>query len=135
MNGGQMSRFRFGVFEFNAETGELFRDGIAVKLQSQPARVLGLLVAQAGEVVTRDTLRQAVWGSETFVDFDRGLNFCIAQIRSALGDSAESPRFVRTAPKQGYKFIAPVEPVDVAGQTSRSARDVPVPPADRPTSS
>ena len=129
MNEGQTSRYRFGIFEFNAETSELLRDGAAVKLQSQPARVLGLLLAQAGEVVTRDTLQQAVWGSETFVDFDRGLNFCIAQIRSALGDSADSPRFVRTVPKQGYKFIAPV---DVVGQTSRSALDVHVPPGPRP---
>jgi DNA-binding winged helix-turn-helix (wHTH) protein/TolB-like protein len=111
MIGGQIARFRFGVFEFNAETGELSRDGTAVKLQSQPARVLGILLAQAGDVVTRDALQQAVWGSETFVDFERGLNFCIAQIRSALGDSADSPRFVRTVPKQGYKFIAPVERV------------------------
>jgi len=104
-------KVRFGVFEFDPETGELLRDGSAVKLQSQPARVLGLLVDRAGDVVTRDELRQAVWGSETFVDFDRGLNFCISQIRSALGDSADSPRFVRTMPKQGYKFIAPVERV------------------------
>jgi TolB-like protein len=67
-----------------------------------------VLVEHAGELVTREQLRQAVWGPETFVDFDRGLNFCIAQIRAALGDSAESPRFVRTIPKQGYQFIAPL---------------------------
>jgi len=101
-------RVRFGIFEFNFATGELYRDGVSLHLQAQPAQVLALLVAHAGEVVTREALRNAVWGSETFVDFDRGLNFCIAQIRGALGDSAESPRFVRTLPKRGYQFIAPV---------------------------
>ena len=128
----ETARFRFGVFEFNAGTGELWRDGAAVRLQSQPARVLALLVAHAGEVVTRETLQQAVWGSETFVDFERGLNFCIAQIRSALGDSAESPRFVRTMPKQGYKFIAPVSLANgspaVAGSSQSSAGSPPAAP-------
>jgi DNA-binding winged helix-turn-helix (wHTH) protein/TolB-like protein len=80
-----------------------------VRLQAQPAQVLAALIERAGEVVTRETLREAVWGSGTFVDFERGLNFCIGQIRSALGDSAESPRFIRTVPKRGYQFIAPVE--------------------------
>ena len=102
-------RLRFGIFEFTPATGELSREGTPVKLQSQPVRVLGLLLAAAGEIVTRDRLRDALWGSDTFVDFDRGLNYCVAQIRSALGDSAESPRFIRTIPKQGYQFIAPVE--------------------------
>ncbi len=75
---------QFGLFDFNPATGELRREGVPVKLQAQPAQVLGLLIANAGDVVTREALRKAVWGSETFVDFDRGLNFCIAQIRSAL---------------------------------------------------
>ena len=101
-------RVRFGTYDFDPETGELRREGVPVRLQAQPAQVLALLVAKAGEVVTRETLRQAVWGAETFVDFDRGLNFCVAQIRNALGDSAESPRFVRTVPKRGYQFIAPL---------------------------
>src|SRR5215467_8334133 len=104
-------KLQFGLFEFYPATRELYRDGVRLRLQAQPAQVLELLVAKAGEIVTRESLRQAIWGTETFVDFDRGLNFCIAQIRSALGDSAESPRFVRTVPKQGYKFIAPVERV------------------------
>ena len=104
-----MARLRFGLFEFDPATSELRREGALVRLQSQPAQVLALLVANAGEVVTREALREAVWGTDTFVDFDRGLNFCIAQIRGALGDSAESPRFVRTLPKRGYQFIAPVD--------------------------
>ena len=108
------ARVRFGVFELDPATGDLWREGALVRLQPQPAEVLALLVARAGEVVTRDALRERVWGGDTFVDFDRGLNFCIAQIRSALGDSAESPRFIRTLPKRGYQFIAPVERVGVA---------------------
>ena len=90
------------------ESGALSRDGVPVRLQPQPARVLAVLVRQAGEIVTRDTLKQEVWSDGTFVDFERGLNFCIAQIRSALGDSAESPRFIETLPKRGYRFIAPI---------------------------
>ena len=99
---------RFGIFDFEPSTGELRREGVPTRLQPQPAQVLALLLTHAGDVVTRKTLREALWGTETFVDFDRGLNFCIAQIRSALGDSADSPRFVRTVPRRGYQFIAPV---------------------------
>lgn len=79
-----------------------------MRLQAQPAQALTLLIGHAGEVVTRDALRHEIWGEETFVDFDRSLNFCIAQIRTALRDSANSPRFIRTLPKRGYQFIAPV---------------------------
>jgi DNA-binding winged helix-turn-helix (wHTH) protein/TolB-like protein len=109
----ETARVRFGIFDFDPATGELRREGVPVRLQSQPAQVLALLLAHPGEVVARETLRQAVWGNDTFVDFDRGLNFCVAQIRGALGDSADSPRFVRTIPKRGYQFIAPVGPVAV----------------------
>ena len=106
-----MERVRFGIFDFDQETRDLRREGQPVRLQAQPAQVLGVLLAHAGEVVTRDTLREVVWGNGTFVDFERGLNFCVAQIRSALGDSAESPRFIKTLPKRGYQFIAPVHVV------------------------
>jgi DNA-binding winged helix-turn-helix (wHTH) protein/TolB-like protein len=102
------SLIRFGMFDFDVTTRELRRQGQPVRLQAQPAQVLALLLSRGGEVVTRDEIRQAVWGDDTFVDFDRGLNFCIAQIRSALGDSADSPRYVKTLPKRGYQFIAPV---------------------------
>jgi len=104
-----MARFRFGIFDFDPETRELRRHGSAVRLQAQPSQALSVLLANAGQVVTRETLQREVWGGETFVDFDRGLNFCIAQIRTALGDSAESPRFIKTLPKRGYQFIAPVD--------------------------
>lgn len=103
---------RFGLFEFDPATLELRRNGILVKLQSQPARVLALLLATPGEIVSRETMRQSLWGDKTFVDFDRGVNFCIAQIRSALGDSAASPLYIRTIPKQGYQFIAPAAAPD-----------------------
>ena len=95
----------FGPFTFDSAARELRRNGDIVKLQSQPAQVLTVLIEHAGEVVTRDTLRQAVWGGDTFVDFDKGLNFAIAQVRTALGDSADAPTFIRTFPKRGYQFI------------------------------
>jgi DNA-binding winged helix-turn-helix (wHTH) protein/TolB-like protein len=102
-------RFRFGLFEFDLDTRELRREGVLLRLQSQPAQVLSYLVEHAGQTVTREELINQVWGGETHVDFDRGLNFCIGQIRSALGDDSVSPRYIRTLPKRGYQFIAPVE--------------------------
>jgi DNA-binding winged helix-turn-helix (wHTH) protein/TolB-like protein len=107
-------RFRFGLFEFDTVSHELRRAGVLVRLQSQPAQVLSCLITQTGQVVSREDLRLAVWGCETFVDFERGLNFCIAQIRSALGDDSTTPLYVRTIPKRGYQFIAPVEHICVA---------------------
>jgi DNA-binding winged helix-turn-helix (wHTH) protein/TolB-like protein len=108
-------RLSFGAFEFSPASGELFRAGRRVKLQAQPARVLSVLVANPGQVVSRETLQREVWGAETHVDFERGLNYCVAQVRTALGDSAEAPRYVATVPKQGYRFIAPV---GIVGETA-----------------
>jgi len=99
------------LFEFDLETRELRREGVLLRLQSQPAQVLAYLVEHAGQAVTREQLIRVVWG-ETFVDFDRGLNFCIGQIRSALRDDSVAPRYIRTLPRRGYQFIAPVERVD-----------------------
>jgi DNA-binding winged helix-turn-helix (wHTH) protein/TolB-like protein len=107
-------RFRFGLFEFDTTNCELRREGLLVRLQSQPAQVLACLIAQSGQVVSREQLCETVWGSDTFVDFERGLNFCIAQIRSALDDDSSKPRYIRTIPKRGYQFIAPVEPIMVS---------------------
>ena len=98
----------FADFALDLRTGELRRNGTSIKLQPQPAKVLALLVSRAGEIVTRQDLAQQVWGSETFVDFEQGLNFAIRQIRSALEDDAEHPRFLETLPKRGYRFTAPV---------------------------
>lgn len=97
---------RFGEFELDRHTFELRRNGEPVKLQHQPARVLALLTERAGDLVTREELRKAVWADDTFVDFDRGLNYCIRQIRSALGDSAEAPRYLETLRGRGYRFLA-----------------------------
>ena len=125
-----MERVRFGIFDFSASTGELWRDGNAVRLQAQPAKVLAVLVARAGDVVSRDTLKREIWSDGTHVDFERGLNFCIAQVRAALKDSAETPRYIETIPKQGYRFIAPVTRGDVqAISPPVSTGDVPaIPP-------
>jgi DNA-binding winged helix-turn-helix (wHTH) protein len=107
-------RFRFGLFEFDAAALELRREGVLVRLQSQPAQVLASLVERADQVVSRDDLRKAIWGDETFVDFERGLNFCISQIRSALKDDSADPTYIRTVPKSGYQFIAPVQRIPCA---------------------
>lgn len=113
---------RFGPFSFDPARLELSRDGRPVRLQPQPAQVLATLIARAGHPVTRDELRQAVWRDDTFVDFDRGLNFCIAQIRTSLSDDASAPRFVRTLPKIGYEFVCLVEEIDAAPVPARRKR-------------
>src|SRR4051812_35452416 len=98
----------------DARTGEVWREGLPVHLPPQPFKVLFLLATRAGDVVTREEIRQELWGDDTFVDFDGGLNFCVNQIRKALRDNAESPRFIHTLPRRGYRFIASVEPVSIA---------------------
>jgi TolB-like protein/DNA-binding winged helix-turn-helix (wHTH) protein/Tfp pilus assembly protein PilF len=100
--------WKFAAFELDARAGELRKDGVVIKLQPQPFKVLALLVEHAGELVSREELKKALWGEETYVDFERGLNFCINQARAALGDAAESPQFIQTIPRRGYRFIAPV---------------------------
>ena len=106
---GEWNLARFGVFECDLRNGELRKGGVLVKLQQQPFKVLALLVGRPGDIVTREELRCQVWGGDTFVDFDQGLNFCIKQIRAALGDQADTPRYVETLPRRGYRFIAPLE--------------------------
>jgi DNA-binding winged helix-turn-helix (wHTH) protein len=99
----------FDVFQVDLRAGELHREGRRVKLQEQPFRVLSLLVERAGEIVTRDELREKLWPADTFVDFDHGLNSAVARLREALRDSAEKPRFIETIAKRGYRFIAPFQ--------------------------
>jgi DNA-binding winged helix-turn-helix (wHTH) protein/TolB-like protein len=118
---------RFGTFEFDTESGELSRNGRAIALEPQPAKALTVLLTNAGETVTRDELKAAVWGSETHVDFDRGIAYCISQVRAALGDNAENPRFVQTIPRVGFKFIAPVAPVAPGAAAASFNRWVTVP--------
>ncbi|HEY7615649.1 MAG TPA: winged helix-turn-helix domain-containing protein, partial [Terriglobales bacterium] len=103
-----LGRVRFGLYEFDLRNGELRREGTSLRLQPQPAKVLGVLLSHAGEVVGRQQLAEQVWGSETFVDFEQGLNYAIRQIRTTLEDDADHPRFLETLPKRGYRFIAPV---------------------------
>jgi len=103
---------RFGVFEMDLRTGELRKHGMQVRLQKQPFQVLAMLLEHAGEVVTREELQKNLWPADTFVDFDHGLNKTINKIREALGDSAESPRFVETVSRRGYRFLAEVKDVD-----------------------
>lgn len=105
--------YRFGTFDFEVEGSQLRKNSRPLPLERQPARVLAVLLARAGELVSREELRERVWGSETHVDFDRGLAYCLSQIRSALNDRSDNPIFVQTFPKRGYKFIAPVT-VDAA---------------------
>jgi TolB-like protein/DNA-binding winged helix-turn-helix (wHTH) protein len=102
---------RFAGFELDARSFELRRDREPVRIQQQPARVLVLLARRAGELVTREEIQREIWGDSTFVDFDQGLNYCIKQVRVALGDQADTPRFVETLPRRGYRFLVPVERV------------------------
>src|SRR6267154_992512 len=102
---------RFGEFEVDLRAGELFKQGVKIRLQQQPFRVLALLLEHPGEVVTREDLRQAIWPAGTFVEFDVGLDAAIHKLRSALGDSAENPQLVETLPRRGYRFIAAVDGV------------------------
>lgn len=118
----------FGDFELDLRTGELRRQGVSLDLPPQPAKILVLLVGRAGEVVTRRELAEQVWGDDTFVNFDQGLNFAIRQIRAALGDDSETPRFIETLPKRGYRFIASVNHKD---SSSRIAPLVPANVASR----
>jgi DNA-binding winged helix-turn-helix (wHTH) protein len=97
------------VFELDLSAGELRKSGVKLRLQGQPLQVLALLVERAGDVVTREELRQKLWPSDTFVDFDHSLNTAINKVRETLGDSATSPRYVETLARRGYRFIAPVE--------------------------
>jgi DNA-binding winged helix-turn-helix (wHTH) protein/TolB-like protein len=113
--------YRFGIFEFDDRAAILIRSDRPVALEPQPARALALLLSRPGDVVTRDELRAHLWGPDTHVDFDRGLAYCIGQLRAALGDSADSPRFIQTLPRRGFSFIAPVTVLE----TNRSTFDVP----------
>jgi len=124
-------RTRFGNFELDADSGTLLRDGRRVRLQPQPLRVLAFLVEHAGRVVSREDLRQAIWDQATFVEFDQGLNYCIRQIRQALGDDAGEPVFIETLKKRGYQFIAPVERIggDVPQPIVAAETVVPAPAA------
>src|ERR1700689_5736332 len=107
MADGARRLFRFGVFEVDTASGELRKSGVRLRLQDQPFQVLVLLLARAGEIVTREELRQKLWPADTFVDFDHSLNTIINRLREVLGDSASNPRFIETMEKKGEKFFFP----------------------------
>jgi len=100
---------RFGIFQADLQAGELLRQGVKVRLQQQPFQVLAALLERPAEVVTRDELQRRIWPSDTFVDFERGLNKAMNRLRDALEDSAERPKFIETLPKRGYRFIGLIE--------------------------
>lgn len=123
---GLARRFRFGVFEADANTGELRRQGIRIKLNTQPFQLLVLLLERPGELLTREEIARELWPDGTFVDYEHGVNSAINRIREALGDTAGSPRFVETLARRGYRFLAPVEIIsaEAAGQPSSSPAEI-----------
>src|ERR1051325_9953691 len=104
----QKHAIRFGQFEL-AHSGELRSGGHKIKVQEQPLQILSVLIDRSGEIVTREELQKRIWPSDTFVDFDHGINNAIKRLREALGDTAETPRYIETLPRRGYRFIASAE--------------------------
>ncbi len=125
---------RFGVFEVDFREGLLSKAGRRIRLQDQPFRILALLVERPGQLVTREEIQQTLWSDDTFVDFDDGLNTAIRKLRTALGDSAENPRFIETVPRRGYRFLAPVtsEPSGDSGDHPVAAEPDVIPPVAVP---
>jgi TolB-like protein/DNA-binding winged helix-turn-helix (wHTH) protein/Flp pilus assembly protein TadD len=114
----QTSVIRFGTFEVSLASNEIRKAGVKIRVQQQPMKLLEILLEHPGEVVTREELRSRIWADENFGDFDQAVNIAIAKLRNALGDSAESPRYIETLPKRGYRFIAEVSIVDTAGHAN-----------------
>jgi DNA-binding winged helix-turn-helix (wHTH) protein len=120
MSEGQAAaRYRFGIFEANVATGELRRQGIRVKLNTQPFQMLMLLLERPGELLTREDITRELWPEGTFVDFEHGVNSAVNRIREALGDKANNPRFVETVARRGYRFVAPVEKIAAGGDAAQ----------------
>ena len=128
------ARYRFGVFDFDANTLELQKDGRALKVRPQSLTLLALLVTHRGELVSRDDIQLALWGRDTHVDFEQGVNHCIKELRTALGDAVDSPRYIQTVPRRGYRFIAPIEAAPIVSPPMEPA-PVPTlaPPSELPT--
>jgi Tol biopolymer transport system component/DNA-binding winged helix-turn-helix (wHTH) protein len=122
-----LGRIRFGVFEADLRTGELRKCGIRIKLQSQPFKLLAILLSHAGEIVTREELQQQIWGSETVVNFDHSLGTAVNKVREALCDSADNPHYIETLAKRGYRFIAPVQLIESAARDSSASTTAGVP--------
>src|SRR5437764_11484128 len=128
----QTSVVRFGTYEVSLQSGEVRKAGVKIRVQQQPMKLLEILLERPGEVVTREELRGRVWADESFGDFDQAVNIAIAKLRSALGDSAENPRYIETLPKRGYRFIADVSVVDADAQTKKPESAAPDLPGTEP---
>jgi cholera toxin transcriptional activator len=132
-------RYRFGVFEVDSGTGELRRNGLRVKLHSQPLQVLLMMLERPGEMLTREDICRELWPDGTFVDFEHGVNSAVNRLREALGDKASNPRFVETLARRGYRFLAPVERLapdeDASTPTAAGRISVLAAPEDLPKSS
>ena len=115
--------YRFGTFEADAATGELLRQGIRIKLNAQPFQVLLLLLERPGELLTREEISRELWPDGTFVDYEHGVNSAVNRIREALGDKASNPRFVVTLARRGYRFVAPVERIDLSEDSLAAASE------------
>src|SRR6202035_6050163 len=113
------SVLRFGTYQVSLQSGELRRAGLRIRVQQQPMKLLAILLEHPGEVVTREELRSRGSPNESLGDFDQALNIAIGQLRSALEDSAENPRFIETLPKRGYRFIADVSVLDAGARPKR----------------
>lgn len=122
---------RFGLFEFNARSLELWKNGRPVSLRPQALKLLALLVAQPGEVVLREDIQRALWSDDTFVDFEQGVNHAVRELRASLGDAAESPRFIQTLPRRGYRFLATVQPAAPAAVVTESVPPLPKTPGEQ----
>src|SRR5215469_3693141 len=109
-NGPKPGILRFATLEVDLQARELRKNGLKLRLHGQPFQVLAMLLETPSEVVNREQLRERLWPTDTFVDFDHGVNTAINHLREALGDSADNPRFIETLPRREYRFIAPIEP-------------------------
>ena len=125
------TRYRFGVFEVDSTTGELRRNGVRIKLHSQPFQILSLLLERPGEMLTREEICRELWPDGVFVDYEHGVNSAVNRLREALGDKAKNPRFIETMARRGYRFLAPVERT-VLGEDAAAAPVLPEPPALAP---
>src|SRR5215469_17046860 len=116
-------RTRFGPFELDAHAGELYKHGLKLKLQGHPIQILAMLLERTGELITREEIQQKLWPSEleTFVDFEHGLNTAVRKLRQALGDEAETPQYIETLPRRGYRFIGAITTEEIGQAPSEPA--------------
>src|ERR1700720_3798625 len=118
---------RFGVFQVNLAARELRKHGVRIRLPGQPFCVLSILLERPGQVLSREEMRDKLWSSDTFVDYERSLNSAIRKLRAVLGDSQESSRYIETVPRLGYRFIAPVEEISASVEPSSTGPLAPAP--------